>query len=605
MDHIKGHAHNCHVNAPDGTDKAYRFTPTEGWDRYSRRMNENLHVCRKCKVAPPVLRRRVAEREDEEIYRHALGSSPNLYCGGAAIFCRAEVEKLYWLGVRNEIENIIETLKRWREVDGSAPSSVTTSTARCLNGYEGFLENVSQWSRESAEMYRKGVDEVDQLIDARDQYPLNLNSYDRSTASVLTQRKSKLMAFKMGKEIRENLKPVLVWGSQQDAWLLLNASGLLDIDKLIEHRTPTRSTTKGPCIPQLALAKFDRVGMPQFKVQRCLQPGCDAPIVASYFTYTGPDKPSLVCETCYRLHHHGSEGYTKTYKHVLCNDVITAEAAKRICRCADVKKFDRLGKGVALYPHDKTLNESEARAKYDGLLSVSSGSIVSGASASRLADVVSKMTKSSPAANSDEKGRASLAKKSKRLSLFSRKAPAAESDDALVTEDKTPKEPRVITDPASDPYIPPFFQRFADPNGLGRTQMSLRLGPVVFEIGASNTRGGALVSLRQPPVFRDDGPPHNPSETQPSLAVDGKDKSVWQQKRSVGPRKRYKAILKQVVGSCFNECPKEGPEYEISNKIEFAAVPWGPPERALIKKQRSTASWKCSKTSSKVDWMST
>lgn len=252
----------------------------------------------------------------------------------------------------------------------------------------------------------------------------------------------------------------------------------------------------------MALAKFDRVGMPQFKVQRCLQPGCDAPIVASYFTYTGSDKPSVVCETCYRLHHYGSEGYTKTYKHVLCNDVITAEVAKRICRCSDVKKFDGLGKGVALYPHDKTvkhieskrlgiacgipqLNESEARAKYDGLQSVSSASIVSGASASRLADVVSKMTKSSPAANSNEKGRASLAQKPKRLSLLSRKAPAAESDEALVPEDKTSKAPRVITDPASDPYVPSFFHRFADPNGLGHTQMSLRLGPVVFEIGAS------------------------------------------------------------------------------------------------------------------------
>lgn len=75
--------------------------------------------------------------------------------GAGGDHLRAEVEKLYWLGVRNEIENIIETLKRWREVDGSSPSSVTTSTARCLNGYEGFLNNVSQWSRESAEMYRE------------------------------------------------------------------------------------------------------------------------------------------------------------------------------------------------------------------------------------------------------------------------------------------------------------------------------------------------------------------------------------------------------------------------------------------------------------------
>lgn len=52
----------------------------------------------------------------------------------------------------------------------------------------------------------KGVDQVDRLIDTRDQFSLNLNAYDRSTAAVLTQRKSKLMAFKMGKEIRENLK---------------------------------------------------------------------------------------------------------------------------------------------------------------------------------------------------------------------------------------------------------------------------------------------------------------------------------------------------------------------------------------------------------------
>lgn len=96
MDQLKGHAHNCHVKALDGTDTAYRFTPTEGWDKYSRRMNEYLHVCRKCKVAPPELRRRVAEREDEEILRHALGSSPNLYCGGCGDFLSRWLPK-WWV----------------------------------------------------------------------------------------------------------------------------------------------------------------------------------------------------------------------------------------------------------------------------------------------------------------------------------------------------------------------------------------------------------------------------------------------------------------------------------------------------------------------------
>ncbi|PKS05019.1 hypothetical protein jhhlp_008385 [Lomentospora prolificans] len=492
----------------------------------------------------------------------------------------AEVEKLYWRGARDEIEHIINTVAHWRDASFSSSTAKTPKVPTDLQGYDSFLENVNQWSRESAEKYSEDCDQVDHLILKRDKSHLDMASYRASTANVLRQKKTQFMMSKMKKEIKKEMKR------------------FLDIDKVIEHRPAARSANKRPAIPQLAVSKFDKVGMPQFQIQRCTQPGCNLPIVSSHFTSNQANEPRIVCETCYRLHHYGKDSYTKTYKHFVCNEVITPERVDKICRCSDVKRVDKDGKPVSIYPINRLdlhinsadsgvscgifrLNELEACAKYDGLLTVS------GAPNSKLAEIVSKMSITGGSSSRmpqevptpdpgvyitgirDDGKRSGALLQKMRHSLLARKDQAEMDMDMKPGSSETSEGLRAIKDPGADKNVPVFLRRFADTNGFGNVHMALRVGTVIFEIGVAHSKHGALVTIREPPVFQD--ATQDPSSTRPSLVIDGIAKAVWKQNRPVGPRKRYKVIMKQVVGASFMECPEEGLERDIIKSIVAAA----------------------------------
>lgn len=82
-----------------------------------------------------------------------------------------------------------------------------------------------------------------------------------------------------------------------------------------------------------------------------------------------------------------------------------------------------------------------------------------------------------------------------------------------------------------------------------------------------STKKGALVTIRDMPYYTTDY--KCPGE---SLVIDGEDKAAWKQNRSRrAERKRYKAIMKQVVGIPFSTLSDSGDERDIVKQVVQAS----------------------------------
>ena len=84
-----------------------------------------------------------------------------------------------------------------------------------------------------------------------------------------------------------------------------------------------------------------------------------------------------------------------------------------------------------------------------------------------------------------------------------------------------------------------------------------------------STKHGALVTIRDMPYYTTDY--KCPGE---SLVIDGEDKAAWKQNRNPrrAERKRYKAIMKQVVGLPFSTLPDSGEERDIVKEVVEASA---------------------------------
>lgn len=87
---------------------------------------------------------------------------------------------------------------------------------------------------------------------------------------------------------------------------------------------------------------------------------------------------------------------------------------------------------------------------------------------------------------------------------------------------------------------------------------------------ACSTKGGALVTLRQLPVFHQRF--HDTASRNHCLAVGGdSNKTLWRQTRQPASQKRYKLILKQIVGVPFTGLLPHTSELEVVETILVAA----------------------------------
>ncbi|KAF4982513.1 hypothetical protein FZEAL_1884, partial [Fusarium zealandicum] len=422
----------------------------------------------------------------------------------------SELESLYWEGVKAELENIVRTLKVWQQPEYS-DVSVKDEEDGHIHGFDTFLDQ----------------------------------------------------------------------GVEQRAWMLLQAAGFLDMERLIEHRPPLEDFKfwKRPAIPQLALSKFDESWIPRFQPMHCMRPECSQVIRGSMFVTKSQKDPGLICEECYRKNYYGRESYIKAYKHSILAESITPEASRKMCHCEEVPHFDSNGRPIDLYPVDKDANHFGgggngdfqctlfklgwlvSLAKYDGLqTSVGAkkqGTHYKPAALPKTERLISHFRAKSEA-GAPQKVSSWKPKQMKQIEHT-----ALRSIDSTATPSSTSS---VATEAQADQDIPLLFRQYTEKYPFGNVHMALRVGPLVIENGVSHTKGGALVSLREMPIFHERF--HLQTMPERNLAVAGSpDRTVWKRKRQTESLKRYKAIMKQVVGVPFSGSLDHEKELEIVQDI--------------------------------------
>lgn len=67
----------------------------------------------------------------------------------------SELEKLYWLGAKAELDNVVTTLRTWRQSEAfqDIRNGGKMNVPDASEGYDHFLDSVSQWTREYASKY--------------------------------------------------------------------------------------------------------------------------------------------------------------------------------------------------------------------------------------------------------------------------------------------------------------------------------------------------------------------------------------------------------------------------------------------------------------------
>ncbi|PLB45995.1 hypothetical protein P170DRAFT_458193 [Aspergillus steynii IBT 23096] len=439
----------------------------------------------------------------------------------------AELEKLYWIGVKHELQNIIQTLRFWQRSENSHVR-VPDETDDHVYGFDTFIDQVCRESRDLAvRCERRRRKEENNFVTQAQQY-------ENAVKQALLDVKAERDAMRVRGEVRHEIKNLpKLNGLDFRACMLLQADGFLDIDKITEYRPPRDKTGPKPRIPQLTLS-INEHPQPEFHPLRCS--ACNATIYDSMFTKQPPTpKPFTICCDCYWTHHYGDPTLVKVHKHSILH-AIDGPTSRRLCQCTTVQHSDALGRPRNLFPlnlddrHITTgklrcplldLTDMVAHAKYRGLL-----------------------------ASVGVEPRGSLARVIERVkSIRVGRGDRSNREDRVVSGTLHDMDPGA-GHPAEDD-IPAFFRHRADKNPFGEVHMALRIGPLVIENGVEGTKSGALITLREMSVFHES---FQHGTHQPALAVDGSpERTIWQQsQRPIDSPKRYNAIMKQVVGVPFS-----------------------------------------------------
>ncbi|KAK6528282.1 hypothetical protein TWF281_009528 [Arthrobotrys megalospora] len=529
-------------------------------------------------------------------------SNPWALIGDAKDCLLKELEELYWAGVEHEIESILFTLNEWQS-SAYDNISLPDETDDFVHGFDTFMDQVNKDSRDFAERIEKTKNSREKTGN---------QDYKEAVEFALKNATTERNTSKLKGEIKQAIESETSIRKREDdihrrTRMLLQATGLLDIEKLVEHRPPMdkMSFWKRPAIPQLALHAFSKAGIPILTSMRCSS--CKSIIRSSMYRLDSSaadqnDTPAgFVCEDCHREKFLGQRECTKVYKHYILRDVITTEVGQKLCSCPNVTRTGSKGKLLPLFPmnivNDHRTSEAEASARQVIRYKDSrgnKGSIRPSPNISprfvecglfKLANLVGEAkyygirTITSRAKLKKNKGM-TIARAVLQASVMPEYiVRALERIDKLQEEAryvekrerKKVNRPRNITykgqpgpgmDPmlgsvlaveeaAADDDIPFFLRRYTEQYPFGNVHMALRIGPLVVENGVANTQGGALITTRESLVFHS----RRPIEGAKSLAVsegqEGQPRQLWQQGRSQHTPKRFKAIMKQVIGSPF------------------------------------------------------
>ncbi|KAI1111526.1 hypothetical protein F5Y14DRAFT_424848 [Nemania sp. NC0429] len=454
-----------------------------------------------------------------------------------------ELEKLYWIGVRQELESVLYTLRAWQ-----APQHrnirLEDEDDDFVHGFDTFIDQVSEASRAFADEVAKWKDEksestVESYVEALQRSALDIASDQKSS-----QIK---MDIRQGLESRPSEEEV-----HRRTRLLLQAAGFLDMDKLVEHRPPLDELSfwKRPAIPQLKLDFVSKSGVPMLAPLRCSS--CSSAVRGSMYRRQEKDRRAeeVICEDCYRDKFSASTEFLKIYKHCILRTAISPQASRQICYCDEVPHRDTDGKPLGLFPVDKDaqhlkasgpglvecgllkLPEIVAEAKYEGMQTLASNN------------------KGKVKGLADEKRDAAerRAIESKKLLRQQQRKIVTQQSQNAWNRTKETGTAVAVAESEADEDVPFFLKRYTENYPFGNVHMALRLGPLVLENGVAHTKHGALISLRNSLTLHS----LRSSEATRSLALsEDSIRQVWWQLRPPGRPKRFKSVMKQVIGSPF------------------------------------------------------
>ncbi|KAJ0426877.1 hypothetical protein BJY00DRAFT_306870 [Aspergillus carlsbadensis] len=420
-----------------------------------------------------------------------------------------ELEKLYWEGVRHELENILYTLKTWQK-DEFAHVGLPEDGPESIHGYDTFLDQVNGQARAFAIRYQEERNRT-----GGNPAPRNV-SEQQAIQDALTDTIAERSAAKMKAEVRQNVASVTkLSGIEEIARLLLQTAGFLDIDMMVTNRTGDKpdKSAKRPGIPQLIAKSISK--SVEIDVFKCAK--CHTPITGSMFT-RGKDKfaSTTICEPCYYAHCYGDSVYVKLYKHSIIEDVIDLTGKNKLCKCntsiqSSVKIKGQPHVDIGSCPVT-SVRYYITHKKYDGLRE-SAGLLPARRNTSSLRRAVSKF-KNQPMVGQVAK---------------------------TYLPDSTAAKIAMDTD------VPLLFRECVEEAPFDHLDVALRVGTVMIENGQTS---GVTITLRNPPVYHER---MQITSQQTALRVDPDEKmSLWRWKQAPPPPRFYKLAMKQVVGAPFS-----------------------------------------------------
>jgi hypothetical protein len=394
-----------------------------------------------------------------------------------------ELEQLYWTGVEHELESVLFTLRAWQS-HKYANISLADESDNFVHGFDTFIDQVNEKSREFADLVGNLKDQANPSTSQ--DYLLAL--VQSAQIAIAEQNSSQLKAaIRLAVEEQE-VKSQL----RSRTRMLLQAIGLLDIEKLVEHRPPPEKLSfwKRPAMPQLKLHSYSKSGIPILTSLRCSS--CGTIIRSSMYRKESIEnrqkQPSAehVCENCYREKFLGRPEFLKMYKHCILDEIITPRVSRKICMCDDVPHYDSQGKALTLFPvrnnnkHRKAnkpgmvecgllkLGDVVAEAKYDGMRTT-----VTQKKQKNKRNLANELQEDNQHVKTTKQ---KLAQRPKTVTQQSQHAP----DRNVVTGSAVAAE-----EAEADEDIPFFLRQYTERYPFGNVHMALRIGPVVVENGVA------------------------------------------------------------------------------------------------------------------------
>ncbi|KAK2808171.1 hypothetical protein FQN50_004912 [Emmonsiellopsis sp. PD_5] len=448
-----------------------------------------------------------------------------------------ELEEMYWDGAKRELEAILLTLQQWQDPSFSHVE-LEAETDNFIHGFDTFIDQVSKGPREFANSVARN--------NSRWRSNGWLNAEQRSYEESIRHLTQNMVLEHTIASIKGDIRATAEEGYmttnlvEQRARLLLQSASLLDIEKIIEHRPPQGSLPlrKHSTVPQLILKGTASGGRstndtPKFAPLECLS--CGDVIYGSFFRKIGMEpvtpsntrkRPECICESCYRADHYGDNGYVKTHRHCPLTGLIDSDPSNKF------KPYDGFIDSVA---------ESKYREMGRGL-----GGVIRRHSLHGTLRVAETKDQKTPIAPRIEHARLAIAQN------HGAENPTAGLLNGIGVEED----------------LPPALRNKAENNPFGDVHMALRIGPLIIENGAANSKEGALVTIREPTNFQVTTETH---ESRSLTLTGGAIRSLWSKARMPAKQRRIKVVMKQVVGAPFSGVSDRELELEIIRDLVSAS----------------------------------